>query len=286
MATETPPTPADQSEDNSKIELSIATDGSTVSNSTINIGDVVGRDKIVQGDEVRGDKIDGDKYTAEIGAGVQNVQVGSNNSTSQTTITNHIGGNTIFGVLAITIVGTIAALAIVLPYVKPLTNAIGTGLSTALVILIGTTVVYLQWNRRQATPTNSEFEEIRRVIYKEIWERAENLSIQIRLEQVLTGELSNEVKKLNVFMLKNGVYLDSDTKLLVNQYVKAVDEFQRVIKSSDNEDAKVAFGETEEIPESVLIAARDIRVAQENALSLRTKLVGKIQLILAGKKYR
>lgn len=286
MATETPLTPADQPEDSPQIELSIATDGSTVSNSTINIGDVVGRDKIVQGDEVRGDKIDGDKYTAEIGAGVQNVQVGSNNSTSQTTITNHIGGNTIFGVLAITIVGTIAVLAIVLPYVKPLTNAIGTGLSTALVILIGTTVVYLQWNRRQATPTNSEFEEIRRVIYKEIWERAENLSIQIRLEQVLTGELSNEVKKLNVFMLKNGVYLDSDTKLLVNQYVKAVDEFQRVIKSSDNEDAKVAFGETEEIPESVLIAVRDIRVAQENALSLRTKLVGKIQIILAGKKYR
>ncbi|MFQ5677417.1 MAG: hypothetical protein ACE5G1_16130 [bacterium] len=102
--------------------------------------------------------------------------------------------------------------------------------------------------------------------------------------RVSKSDFSKKIQALNAFMLKSGIYIDDPDRALVNDYLKAVYHFQKVVRESGSEDAEIPLGETQSIPTSVTDAIKAIEEAQKETATLRDELLKKTRQVLSGKK--
>jgi hypothetical protein len=160
-------------------------------------------------------------------------------------------------------------------------------IAVALIAFIGTVIgLYVAFRKSQRDRDSERFgqyEKDRQGVYRDLWDRVEQFNVKVRVEKVEASELSGHLQALNAFMLHSGIYLDDDDRRLVNQYVEAVYDFQKVVRESGIEEAEVPLGKTQEIPLRIVEAYRAIGKAQDEALRLRSQVVKKIKSVLGGR---
>jgi hypothetical protein len=158
---------------------------------------------------------------------------------------------------------------------------------TATIALIGTVIGlifgYKKWKSEQNLKSFGQFGKDKQNAYKELWNRVEEFNIKVRLEEVDSNDFSIYLQNLNAFLLKSGIYIKDEDRVLANDYVEAVYLFQKTVKDSDIEAAKVPLGDTAIIPPHVFEQSKEIKRTQQNALSLRDELLTKIRKVLGGK---
>ena len=146
--------------------------------------------------------------------------------------------------------------------------------------VFGVSVGYRQWRRDRADKKSEPFRNERREAYKELWSKVELLNIFLRTDSVAAKDFSSEVTELNAFMLLHGVYVDDSDRQLVNEYVRAVFEFQGAVRGSDDERARVALGETWVIPPETLKRVETVRRSHEVVQTLRDRFAEKTRSVL------
>lgn len=158
---------------------------------------------------------------------------------------------------------------------------------TTVIALIGTLVGifvgYRKWKRDRESERFAGFEKDRQSAYKKLWENVEEVNVQVRIDEVSRSDFSRKVQALNAFMLKSGIYIDDEDRALVNEYLKAVYNFQKVVRESGSKEAQIPLEETQPIPPSVSKDLKTIEVAQNKAVILRDELIKKIRHVLTGK---
>jgi hypothetical protein len=130
---------------------------------------------------------------------------------------------------------------------------------------------------------SKSFEEHRQRTYKEMWERVERLNVDGRLQEIPDEEFSRRIAEINAFLLTSNVYIDDADRKLVSSYARAARAFHAAVRSSEDAGAKLALGDTEEIPAEVVERVRAIADAQEQALSLRASLLEKVRAVVSGR---
>jgi hypothetical protein len=83
-------------------------------------------------------------------------------------------------------------------------------------------VSYRKWRYEQRSTKLESFEQERRTVYKELWERVEEIHIRLRVGGNLErDDFDKLIQSTNVFMLKNSIYLDDGVHALVNDYLQS-----------------------------------------------------------------
>ena len=130
----------------------------------------------------------------------------------------------------------------------------------ALIALVGTSVTvffgYRQWKRQQKTSRYGNFFSDRHVAYKTLWEKIEDVHIKTRTDNVSEAEFDKLLLDVNSHILKNGLYLGDDLRMLSNKYLKMAYEVSAEIRNSDDDAGKRALPTTGALPESTLITIR------------------------------
>jgi hypothetical protein len=157
----------------------------------------------------------------------------------------------------------------------------------AIIALIGTVIgIYIGFRKSQQDRDSGRFgqyEKDRQGVYRDLWDRVEQFNIKARIELVEANELSAHLQSLNAFMLRSGIYLDDADRNLVNQYVEAAYNFQKVVRESGLDEAEVPLGKTQAIPYEIIQAHIVIGKAQNEALKLRSQVIEKVRRVLGGK---
>jgi hypothetical protein len=127
------------------------------------------------------------------------------------------------------------------------------------------------------------FRKDRQKIYKEMWERVERLNVEGRIEEIPDNEFSRRIAEINAFLLTSNVYIDDADRILVGSYARAARAFHEAVRSSGDEGAKLALGDTDYIPAEVIQRVRAIAKAQKEALALRASLLDKVRAVVSGR---
>ena len=150
--------------------------------------------------------------------------------------------------------------------------------------IVGIFIGYRKWRGDRDSSRYGQFEVDKQQAYKGLWNRIEQYNIKVRVEEVTSEQFSDHLRELNSFMLRHGIYLDDDDRALANKYAEAVFDFQKTVRNSEVEDARIPLGSTQDIPDSAIQGAKEIGEAQNVALKLRSEIRDKIRSVLSGKK--
>lgn len=148
--------------------------------------------------------------------------------------------------------------------------------------ILGIYIGYRKWSRDRDLARFGQFEIDKQQAYKELWAQVEKINITVRIEEVNSEQFSAHLQDLNSFMLKHGIYLDDDDRILANKYVEAVFNFQNTVRSSDSGEASIPLGATQDIPDDVIQGANEIADSQNLAIKLRSEVREKIRSVLSG----
>lgn len=151
--------------------------------------------------------------------------------------------------------------------------------AVAVIALIGTLAATFLTHRRWKVERRSTYAEERRQVYRNIWDLAEGLNLQYR-----TGELSEETYRpaltaLNAAMLKASPHLDEADRVLIRDYVQAVEDFLLLIARSGEDEARASVSLTGNVPADVASRLIALGTAQQRALDLRGRVVTRMRTI-------
>jgi hypothetical protein len=115
-----------------------------------------------------------------------------------------------------------------------------------------------------------------------MWERVERLNVVGRIEEMPDEEFSRRIAEINAFLLTSSIYIDDGDRKLVNSYARAARAFHKAVRSSGDAGAKIALGDTGEIPDEVVQRLKVIADTQREALALRASLLDKVRAAVSG----
>ncbi|HXC95470.1 MAG TPA: hypothetical protein VNU92_07205 [Edaphobacter sp.] len=157
----------------------------------------------------------------------------------------------------------------------------------ALIALTGTTLTifvgYRQWKGQQDASRNNDFQTERQRTYKELWEKLEDLHVRLRTEVVGGEEFHTIIRDINSYMLKRGLYLETDDQTLANEYLSKVREFTGVVAASDSADAKAAVSDTRAFSPAFTSSVQKLAKIQTEVDQIRGKLVARYRAVLSAK---
>jgi hypothetical protein len=149
---------------------------------------------------------------------------------------------------------------------------------TALAVFVG----YRQWKKQQDTARTSEFRLERQKTYKQLWEKLEDIHVQLRTQRVDTDEFRSLIRDVNSYILKQGLYLEAGDQRLANQYLSKVRDFtdhaatcnSAVVRNNAADTVIVSPDGSESIHELIKI--------QEEAMALREEILVRYRRVLTG----
>jgi hypothetical protein len=158
-------------------------------------------------------------------------------------------------------------------------------LAAALIGVSGTLAVamlgYRRWAREHEARRREPYEDERRELYRELWRRAEGISVALRRTSIPPSEFAELLGDLNEFMLTNGLHIQDEHRVKINEYMMAVQAFHRAVLEA-GADIEIRYGETQDIPPSVSSNLEDLGAAQVHAKALKQELFAALQPIVAG----
>ena len=102
-------------------------------------------------------------------------------------------------------------------------------ITVALIGLIGTLAVallgYRRWSAERRAGGEGPYREERRLLYSSLWQQMEAVNVDVRRASIPPSEFGERVADLNAFMIQNGLHIDNEHRVLVNEYLKAVHAF-------------------------------------------------------------
>lgn len=139
--------------------------------------------------------------------------------------------------------------------------------------------VKVDWrSRRRATrsfePTAAQ--EERRRVYQTIWERLQDAEAQIRLMKLTTEEFCLLARDVNLLVMKNEIFLDSEDRATIDKYLAASFDVARYIEMYGSSEDKVNFASTASLPDHVIEGARVL----QHWDSSRNTLLKKVRSVL------
>lgn len=154
----------------------------------------------------------------------------------------------------------------------------------AIVALIGTLVVallgYRQWKRGQDSARSAEFRSEKQKVYKELWERIENIHVRLRTLSIDAQQFNSFLTEVNSYVLRNELFLEKDLQRLVNDYLKKLREFTVLVTRSNSKSAISALEATAEIPSEIVETLPALARVQSEANSFREQILARCRKAL------
>lgn len=163
----------------------------------------------------------------------------------------------------------------------------------ASIALLGTLIVaflgYRQWKKQQDVSRYGSFLTDKQTAYKTIWEKLEEIHIRFRAKNITQAEFDKLLHSVNAYILKQDLYLEADFKETANQYLEKMYSLHKLIKTSGDETIKrdwaisiAVMVKTDEIEESLVGQAREIRRLQYDVTELRNEIILHCRKIIGG----
>ena len=113
------------------------------------------------------------------------------------------------------------------------------GTITLLVAVVGALIAYRKWKVEQERSRTADFRESQKAAYKELWDRVEDVHVQIRTKEMTRAEFSTLVRDVNSFLLKREIYFDDDLRGLVNEYLTTVFQLKTALEKEESSNEMV-----------------------------------------------
>ena len=156
---------------------------------------------------------------------------------------------------------------------------------TALLGLVGTLAVavlgYRRWSKERQVGLRAPYDQERRALYIELWRKAEGVSVALRRTSMPPSEFTALLADLNEFMLTNGLHIDENHRIMVNDYMVAVHAFHSAVLEA-GATAEIEYGTTQDIPPEISENLEKLGAAQAHAKSLKQALHNEIHPIASG----
>ena len=154
----------------------------------------------------------------------------------------------------------------------------------AAIALVGMIIIvvvgYREWKRQQHAPRQNAALDEKSRAYHELWGRLEDIHIRLRTSERKTSRFSQMIRDVNVFVMKNGLYIDEADRVLANRYLEAVFEFTASVRESGDRDAKKLLPLTTMMPPEVLDRAEQIGLAQKKVQAVRDEIIRRFRKVI------
>ena len=146
-----------------------------------------------------------------------------------------------------------------------------TTIVVALIGLLGTVLAaylgYRQWRLSRRDLSSSSLVEKRRAAYETLWQRLNDLEVELRRSAIPSEQLGAQVAEINRWIMVNEIYVRDETRALVNQYLKSVQGWTNHVRESGSDIQKSAMTDTADIwPGSTELAKAQAQREQLKAL--------------------
>ena len=127
-----------------------------------------------------------------------------------------------------------------------------TTIVVALIGLLGTVLAaylgYRQWRLSRRDLSSSSLVEKRRAAYETLWQRLNDLEVELRRSAIPSEQLGAQVAEINRCIMQNEIYVKDETRTLVNEYLKSVQRWTSHVRESGSDVQKSAMHDTAAIP--------------------------------------
>ena len=161
--------------------------------------------------------------------------------------------------------------------ISPTVTAAWIGLAGTLVTVgLG----YWQWRRQTTNAKPTPFELERREAHKELWDRVEQVHLELRRTPQSGEVVTKGLTDVNSFLLRNEMYFDDDLRPLVGRYISALGMVTTSIAQSDDEDAKSDMDATAAFS---IPSGEQTEAALKTATELRERILGICRGVVRGR---
>jgi hypothetical protein len=108
---------------------------------------------------------------------------------------------------------------------------------TLLVASLG----FYQWKRQNANPNRAANAAARRAAYEGLWQRLEQINLDLRKTRSEIPILSNQLHSINEYFLSHSIYFDDADQAVIDKYVSALHRVRSIIDKSDDSNLKESF---------------------------------------------
>jgi hypothetical protein len=113
-----------------------------------------------------------------------------------------------------------------------------------LVALVVASLAYRQWKKQPEKTLKAEYLKNKQLVYKELWEKLEDIHVRLRTEIMGKPEFRNSIIEINSYILRNQIFLEDTDQEQTNEYLKTIYELAKVIKASGYEEIEGTTSET------------------------------------------
>ena len=146
-------------------------------------------------------------------------------------------------------------------------------LGTLIVALVG----FYQWKKQHSNPNRAANAAARREAYEGLWQRLEQINLDLREQRETNPELSQRLREINTYFISHSLHFDDADQLLINEYVAAMNLQRQKIFTAGDEDVASAFAATWTTIPPTLDA--EINAASEQVRALRAKVKALVQRV-------
>jgi hypothetical protein len=161
-------------------------------------------------------------------------------------------------------------------YIKILIPAIIALLGTGLTVFIA----FRQWKKQAEVTQRADYLKDKQIIYKELWEKFEDIHIKLRVESVNKSEFQKLVQDTNSFIRKKQLFLEEKDRELANKYLHSIRNFTEIVRSSEDKEAKELMEITAALPISVLERVEKIRNTYTEVEEVRMEINERFRKII------
>ena len=117
------------------------------------------------------------------------------------------------------------------PYVGPVLGLLG----TLLVAFVG----FYQWKKQHSNPNRSSVADTRRRAAEAVWSKLEEINVAVRENSAPGGgNLMSLHKEANLVFLKNSLYLEDKTQVLVRAYIDSLLQVSSMLSEEDTNNSE------------------------------------------------
>jgi hypothetical protein len=96
---------------------------------------------------------------------------------------------------------------------------------TVITILFG----YRQWKRQQLVSRHEQYNSEKRVVYKDLWSKLENIHIILRTGDMTQQEFLKLTDEIRGYVIEHGLYLDDEDSNLSVEYINSLYTLKKVL---------------------------------------------------------
>jgi hypothetical protein len=156
----------------------------------------------------------------------------------------------------------------------------------ALIALVGTILAILvgiwQWRKQPSLQRSSQFVSDKQAAYKALWDKLEEAHVKLRVDNPSPQAHKTLAQDVNSFILKQSLYLEPEDQKLANTYLQRLQDFDKYVQASDNQQVKETWAITSEFPPEMSEAIKTYRDLE----TTRNQLLERCRKVLSGQGIR